>query len=493
MGHIWHSITHAFTSSGPIGGFFTHTIPHAFSPSGPVGGFFVHTIPQTFTHTIPHVFSPSGPVGGFFVHTLPKAFGPGGVIGGPFARLMGIKCAVTSHWQPPETLEGVTGNGLQCANDPMNGPARDWSYQCGCQGGADLVCPPGTSEYERGNFGHEWCNSHGINTCDNICLRKGLSCYRHSGDFLSGDACTDKATRIACCDPTGNGADPKLCPPGYCQGSAACQSELYALCNTDAGFAAFPDICKTFAFKNRTNPSINISTVAQKWCAIPGNSEQATAGYSAPPKGFCECYNAFGKGPNFAAGAGLDMITGHPKCFNGGCASYGYDDPATINEQCPSDICIQIVEVVAGGNITMNNDHFDQKCPGKSIQLIHAQAHAAAAELKAAELEHCQLMGNCTCEQLGNCPPAPVVAPGAPSDAPDAPDAPVAPIVPDAPKKSKIHPIVVIIVIIAVIGAAMGIWSIMGAKAATSAAAAGVSASVSAAVSASGAPTRRGK
>ncbi|NBQ43962.1 MAG: hypothetical protein EBU23_16245, partial [Mycobacteriaceae bacterium] len=318
----------------------------------------------------------------------------------------------------------------------MNAPARDWSYQCGCQGGADLVCPPGTSEYERAT-GHEWCNAHGVSTCDNaMCLRKGLSCYRKAGDFWTGDPCTDKATRIACCDPTGNGAEAHLCPPGYCKGSDLCNRELFNLCNSDAGFAAFPDICKTFAWNNRTRPEFNLVQVAKKWCADPSNAALFTTGYPNTPGGFCSCFTAFGKGSNYVPSAGLDLITGHPTCYNGGCAQYGYDDPATINAPCPTNICIQVVDLVAGGIINMDGAKFNQSCPGHAYQLIKAQQHATKAELQAAELEHCHLVGNCS--HIIDFTKTTAPASGAP--AAPASDAPASGAPPAAPKKSSIHP-----------------------------------------------------
>ena len=393
-------------------------------------------------------------------------------VGNGIASVGAPSCEVTGNWQPPQESEGVpSNNGVSCPNDAMNGPRRAWSYQCGCQGGADLVCPAGTSPHER-TTGHEWCNAHGISTCDNrMCLRKGIACYKKAGDFWSGDPCTDRATKIGCCDPTGNGLDPTNCPPGYCQNSALCKSELFALCNTDAGFAAFPDVCKTFAFKNRTDPSLNVSAVAQKWCAKPGNAGLMTNGYPDVPGGFCSCYTAFGQGSNYQPGAGLDMITGHPRCFNGGCAQYGYADPATINEHCPSNICLQVVDLVARGNITMQNNQFEQKCPGQAVKLVRAQAHATEEQIKAAELERCRLRGDCTCQQLGNCPAAgpaggPAGGPppaGTPAGTPPAGTPPA-----DAKDNTKVPPVIVIIIIITVIGIAMS----MSATAATAATAA---------------------
>ena len=410
-----------------------------------------------FTRTIPHVFT----------QTIPKALeGAAVTVGNELSKVGPQHCAASATpWLPPQAAEGVAAS--QCPNDPMNAPARDWSYQCGCQGGADLVCPPGTSEYERAT-GHEWCNAHGVNTCDNaMCLRKGLACYRKAGDFWTGDSCTDKATQIACCDPTGNGAEAHLCPPGYCKDSDLCKRELFYLCNTDAGFAAFPDICKTFAFNNRTRPEFNISTVARKWCADPANAALTTTGYPDEPGGFCSCYNAFSRVPNSTSSptveAGIDTLTGHPMCFNGGCAQYGYDDPAIINSRCP-DICMQVTTLVAGGNITMKNNHFEQKCPGKpTVALLTAQAHATAAQLNAAEHQYCQLSHSPNCDSVDFKPKTAGAGAGTP-----APEPAVVPEPAGAPKKKTLHPIIVVIIVIAVIGIAMGIAS-LGAAGATAA------------------------
>ena len=309
---------------------------------------------------------------------------------------LGITCKPdATMWAPPATKDSPDpSDPITCPNDLLNAPARDWSYQCGCIPGAALSCPPNHTLYDSAPD-HHWCNARGIDTCDNFCIRKGISCYRSSGDFSTGDPCTDKATQIACCDPR-NPADPKLCPPGYCNNSKSCKSALYTLCNTDAGFAAFPDMCKTFAFQTRGQAGFDISGVAEKWCRLPGNADLPTdggnTGYSAPPKSFCSCFTAF---DGLANMAGLDLIHGHPKCFNGGCAKYGYSNPTTINENCP-DVCIQVVNTIVTGDLQYDNNTITQNCPNAArLQLINAHGNATAAEIAAALHQACLLRGDC--------------------------------------------------------------------------------------------------
>jgi hypothetical protein len=274
----------------------------------------------------------------------------------------------------------------------MDASTRNWNFYCGCRGGADLSCAPGTSKYDDGStIDTDWCKHRGVDFNDGICLRKGLACYKHNNDYDNSDA-----NKAKCCAPFDDNmsASPgspaaQTCPPGWCKGSQHCMTYLTNLCNTEDGLTNHTEVCKKFAFDNRS--TVALSAVAG-WCAKqirPDGSSSAATMSTKPghdgdliPGGFCSCYNSkFAPNYKFTSSDTVtpDPIGSHPICFNSICKNYGYAVPDIINDRCP-DVCMAVVSAVAKGNVSIDHNTFRLDCPGPAADGIDAATKKAADE-----------------------------------------------------------------------------------------------------------------
>ena len=302
-------------------------------------------------------------------------------------------------WPRPTTRENADADTLidgRCPNDLMNASSRSWNFHCGCQGGsADAIkCDAGTSEYNDGStVNTDWCMTRGVDFDNSVCLRHGRACYKHNGDYDNSDA-----NKLKCCAPfddnlSASAGSPaaQTCPPGWCKGSQHCTAYLTNLCNTEDGLNSNTEICKKFAFDNRS--SVKLPAVAG-WCAKQiGHDSSGAATISTKagpdgelvPGGFCSCYNSkFAPDYKYSGDKTVpDPVASHPFCFNKVCANYGYAMPEVVNASCPS-VCLMVLDAVAQGNISIDHNEFKMNCPDQAGKLDAAGKQAAdeAAMLK---------------------------------------------------------------------------------------------------------------